>query len=255
MNGPSSKSIVLELLAHGFGQGDRSVFERLVAENYIQHNPWMSTGRKGILALLDELQKLETNEFRLVRVLEDDNLVLLHSEWSPPGHKRAVFDLFRAENGWLVEHWDAMQDQPPVMAHGRTMLDGPTEVTDRERTRGNKVVVGNFIRTVLVERRLDRVGEFFRSGQFIQHSPAVRDDVSGFLTYVGGFEDGTGVQYQKLHRIVGEGNFVFTQSEGIVGLTRSAVYDLFRVENGRLAEHWNVTQAIPPRLAHDNGMF
>jgi predicted SnoaL-like aldol condensation-catalyzing enzyme len=253
VTGFSSKPVVFELLDRGFGRGDRSVFERLVPEDYIQHNPFIATGRNGLLGFLDQLQTLEGNEFRPVRVLEDGPLVLLHCEWNTAGHRRALFDLFRVDNGLVVEHWDVMQDQPSETPHGRTMLDGPTEVADLERTGANKAVVEEFVRTVLVERRLDRIPDFFDRDRYIQHSPILDDGVSAFRDHMS--RDGAGTRYLTLHRVVGEGNFALAQSEGTRGGKPYAFYDLFRVENGKLAEHWDVVQAIPERLAHPNGMF
>jgi predicted SnoaL-like aldol condensation-catalyzing enzyme len=61
--------------------------------------------------------------------------------------------------------------------------------------------------------------------------------------------------YEKVHLTLGEGNFVFTQSEGIYDGAATAFYDLWRVEDGKIAEHWDVVQTIPEEFAHDNGMF
>ena len=61
--------------------------------------------------------------------------------------------------------------------------------------------------------------------------------------------------YEKVHLTLGECNFVFTQSEGIYDGAATAFYDLWRVEDGKIAEHWDVVQTIPEEFAHDNGMF
>ena len=55
--------------------------------------------------------------------------------------------------------------------------------------------------------------------------------------------------------MVGEGNLVLLQAEGIADGVPAALYHLFRVGDGQLQEHWSVTQAIPAEMAHDNGMF
>jgi len=59
----------------------------------------------------------------------------------------------------------------------------------------------------------------------------------------------------KVHRIIAEGEFVFTQGEGLLREEPTAFYDLFRVENDRLAEHWDVVFTKPAELAHGNGLF
>jgi predicted SnoaL-like aldol condensation-catalyzing enzyme len=250
-----NKTTVFELLEQGFGLGDRSVFERLVPEDYVQHNPLIPAGRKGLLEFMDQLQAMTENEFRPIRVLEDGPLVLLHCEWNTAGHRRALFDLFRVDNGLVVEHWDVIQDQPIRTPSGRTMLDGPVDITDFERTASNKAIVEAFVKSVLIERKLERLPEFFEGDHYIQHSPILDDGVSALHDSMVSSSDDSGDCIKVLHRVVGEGDFVLAQSEGTRGSVPHAFYDLFRIERGKLAEHWDVVQPIPPESLHSNGMF
>jgi len=55
--------------------------------------------------------------------------------------------------------------------------------------------------------------------------------------------------------MVAEGNFVLAVSEGRFAGVHSAFYDLFRVEAGKIVEHWDVISQIPPEMAHSNGKF
>ena len=59
----------------------------------------------------------------------------------------------------------------------------------------------------------------------------------------------------KTHRIIAEGNFVVFHSEGEWGGKPQSFFDLFRVEDGKIVEHWDVIQEIPSEMAHENGMF
>ncbi|MGL3107215.1 nuclear transport factor 2 family protein [Bradyrhizobium sp. BR 1432] len=251
----SNKPVVFEFLERGFGQGDLSVFERLVAEDYIQHNPFIQTGRKGLLAFREVLQTFEDNEFRPIRVIEDDPIVLLHCEWRTGAQRRAVFEMLRVHNGQLVEHWDAMQDQPASTPHGRTMLDGPAEVIDHDKTERNKALVRDFVNAVLIEGRHLRLAEFFDGDRYIQHSPNLADGVAALRAHLSAGQNGGTAHYNAIHRLVGEGNFVLAQCAGVSGGTPCAFYDLYRLENGKLAEHWDIVQPIPATFAHNNGMF
>jgi predicted SnoaL-like aldol condensation-catalyzing enzyme len=58
----------------------------------------------------------------------------------------------------------------------------------------------------------------------------------------------------RIHRIVADGEFVFTQGEGLLHGEPTAFYDLFRVENGKLAEHWDVVFPQSTELRHANGL-
>jgi predicted SnoaL-like aldol condensation-catalyzing enzyme len=63
-------------------------------------------------------------------------------------------------------------------------------------------------------------------------------------------------QYTKIHKVLGEGDFVLTISEGKWNGKTQVFYDLFRVENDQAVEHWDVIQEIPTKgLANSNGMF
>jgi predicted SnoaL-like aldol condensation-catalyzing enzyme len=65
------------------------------------------------------------------------------------------------------------------------------------------------------------------------------------------------MSYDRIHMVLGEGNFVLVVSEGHLAGAHTAFYDLFRVADGKIAEHWDVIQAIPPReeWKNDNGKF
>ena len=63
------------------------------------------------------------------------------------------------------------------------------------------------------------------------------------------------MQYTKRHRTVAEGEFLFTQSEGTFAGKPYAFYDLFRVDNGFIAEHWDVMVEQADALPHGNGLF
>ena len=65
------------------------------------------------------------------------------------------------------------------------------------------------------------------------------------------------MKYDQVHKVLGEGNFVLVASEGALGDQHTAFYDLFRVENGKIAEHWDTIEAIPPKSEwkNNNGKF
>ncbi|CAN0445791.1 unnamed protein product, partial [Scytosiphon promiscuus] len=66
---------------------------------------------------------------------------------------------------------------------------------------------------------------------------------------------GISITYKNVHKVIAEGNFVFTMSEGEFSGKPTAYFDLFRVENGRIAEHLDVISEIPAKMAHENGKF
>jgi len=253
--GDSAKEQALDLLQLGLVQGDITFIKENVDAGYIQHNPVAPDGALGLIGFVEYLQTLETPvDVKPVRVLQEDNLVLVHSEYMLDGPK-AVFDLFRVADGKLVEHWDAIQEIPSKTASGRSMTDGPTAISDIDSTATNKALVVNFVTDILVNGEGDKLGTYIGE-TYHQHNPNVADGLEGLGNFMGYLADNKiSFGYKTIHNVVAEGNFVFTQSEGDFGGKPTAFYDLFRVQDGLIVEHWDVVQEIPTEFAHDNGMF
>ena len=56
------------------------------------------------------------------------------------------------------------------------------------------------------------------------------------------------MKYDQIHKVLGEGNLVLVVSEGSFAGAATSFYDLFRVENGKIAEHWDTIEAIPDSI-------
>jgi predicted SnoaL-like aldol condensation-catalyzing enzyme len=133
------------------------------------------------------------------------------------------------------------------------MIDGPTEICSPASTAASKRVVESFVELIMMGGDRSQIGRFFSGDRFVQHNPQIADGVSGLAQAIqaGVWE----AVVDKVHRIVAEGEFVFTQGEGMLHEKPTAFYDLFRVEDDRLAEHWDVVFTKPTELGHDNGLF
>jgi hypothetical protein len=96
-----------------------------------------------------------TADITIYRTLVDGDFVLLHSRYDGVGRYGAsaiAFDLFRFKDGKIVEHWGAQEPEAPPNLSGRTQVDGPTEVLDREKTEANRALVRTYRETVMVSR-------------------------------------------------------------------------------------------------------
>lgn len=246
--------ISVGLLERGLEQGDKAYIEAHVAEDYIQHNPFAEDGRAGLLAYVDYLSTLDNVEITPVRVLVDGDMVAIHSQYSTMTNS-VVFDVFRFDGKTAVEHWDGTQELVTDTVSGRSMLDGPTTVTDKDKTEANRQVAEDFIQTILIDGQSDRITDFI-GAEYLQHNPGIGDGLDGLGAFLGSLaENNTSFSYSQRHHTVADGNFVLTISEGEIGGQPNAFYDLWRVEDGMLVEHWDVIQPIPESMPHDNGMF
>jgi len=102
-----------------------------------------------------------------------------------------------------------------------------------------------------------KIGDYISAEQYHQHNPQIKDGLNGIVEAVEYLTSQNNMfKYSKIHKVLGEGNFVLTISEGEWSGKQQAFYDLFRVEDGKIVEHWDVIQEIPTEgLANANGMF
>ena len=138
------------------------------------------------------------------------------------------------------------------------MIDGPTEVADLDRTEANKALVRAFVDDILVHGRMERLAAYFDGDRYVPHNPGVADGLSGLGAALAAMAaQGVAMTYERVHAVLGEGNFVLSVSEGRFAGKHVAFYDLFRVAQGVIAEHWDTIEEIPPRDAwqNTNGKF
>lgn len=190
----------------------------------------------------------------VVRAFEDGDCLFGHTECDFATRKIG-FAVFRFEYGQAVEHWDNIQQRLGPNGSGRSMVDGPTEAEDLELTESNRDLVRSFVETVVIGGALDRIPEFVDE-DYAEHNPRMKDGVSSLRSELEG-DGGKRIDYQRIHRVLAEGNFVLCVSEGHFNGTHSAFYDLFRVAGGKIVEHWDTTEKIAPRSEwkNDNGKF
>jgi predicted SnoaL-like aldol condensation-catalyzing enzyme len=237
--------------------GDPAPAAIVNANRYVQHNLAVGDGLVGLGAALAGLPA-GSARVDTVRVFQDGHFVFAHSDYNFFGPKIG-FDVFRFEDAKIVEHWDNLQPTPAgPNPSGRSMIDGPTAVTDLDRTEANKARVGAFVDDILVQGRMDRLAGYFDGDHYLQHNPGVADGLSGLGAALESMaRAGVSMKYDRLHQLLGEGNFVLAISEGQFGGQHVAFYDLFRVQEGMIAEHWDTIEPIPPRAEwrNDNGKF
>lgn len=251
----ASKKHLLRKFLKGIETGDAMAAAVVNEDKYIQHNPQTHEGSEGIAALFARLSKTNP-KIRFIRVFEDGDYAFAHNEYDF-STVRAAFEVFRFENDQAVEHWDNIQPLEGPNPSGRGMLDGAIEILDLNLTEVNRAIARRYVEEVLVPRRLDRLSEFL-ADDLIQHSPDIADGAGAVRTALDSEKGGSyHIVYRRLHRILAEGNFVLCVCEGERRGTHSSFYDLYRLADGRIVEHWDTVEAVPPRAEwkNDNGKF
>lgn len=242
-----------------FRNRDATAIDRFFSDPFVQHDPNIPDGIPGLKAFVAEMATSPTSDIAIYRTLVDGDLVMLHSRYqSLPGFSGPViaFDLFRFKDGKIVEHWGGQAPESGANLSGHTQVDGPMAVVDRERVEANRTLVRTFKQVVTVELRFDRLDEFIDDDHYIQHAAKVGDGVARMKARVSEVVKPGGTQALVPRRYVAEGNFVLAIVEAHTE-PPTANYDLFRVENGKIAEHWDVLSVIPPhnQWKNANGPF
>jgi predicted SnoaL-like aldol condensation-catalyzing enzyme len=93
--------------------------------------------------------------------------------------------------------------------------------------------------------------------RYVQHNPEAEDGPDAFIGFVHYLRNEYPELRLDIKRVIAEGNLVATHSHLILkpGEPGRALADFFRLENGKVVEHWDVIQDVPERSANSNGMF
>ncbi len=251
-----AKKDQIRALLQSIASGDPGPVAVVNEAKYIQHNPQTHEGSEGLAALFQRLSKTSPR-VNIVRAFEDGDFVFAHTEYDF-ARRNIGFEVFRFEDGQAVEHWDNIQERRGPNQSGHSMVDGPTEAVDLKLTESNRALAQSFVEVVLIDKHLDRLADFVDEDAFVEHNPRLGDGASTLRSALGtDDESGRCIDYQRIHRVLAEGNYALCVSEGNRSGVHTAFYDLFRLADGKVVEHWDTSEKIAPRSEwkNDNGKF
>lgn len=251
----AAKSLYLEGIRDG---NYREAVEKYTGARYTQHSTGVKDGKEGFIEFFSEfVERNPVRDIQIVRALVDGNNVFLHAYQDiNNGQARWVTtDFFDYdENDKIIEHWDVIAEYSESNPSGHSSVDGATEVTDLDKTEENKTLVRNMIEQALMPGGdPSRIPEFISSETYIQHNKEVADGMEHFLK-LAQMPDRP-LNYEEIVLMVGQGNFVATLCKANwkdENLDQDyAQVDLFRIENGKIVEHWDNVEPVPD--VHVNG--
>ena len=244
-----------------FATGDAEKAGGLLAEDYIQHNLSYGTGRDAFIASVEYLASAPAKTtVENIRAFEDGDKVFLQTVYDFAGAgKQVAFDIFRFdENGLIAEHWDNLASVASPNPSGHTQIDGYMAIEDLDKTEENRKLVENFLIDVMQGKHPEKTASYFDGDKYIQHNTAIADGLSGLGAALEAMaKQGIQMIYDRTHLVLAEGNFVLGVSEGTFGGVPTSYYDLWRIEGGKIAEHWDVMETIadPSTWQNGNGKF
>jgi predicted SnoaL-like aldol condensation-catalyzing enzyme len=221
---------------------------------YKQHSTGVPDGQDGFIRFFEEfLSRNPKREIEVVRGWVDGRYVFLHVYQSlNDGAARWVTtDFFDTDDeGRMIEHWDVIAEFVPKTPSGRTNIDGATEITDLDQTDANKATVRRAVETLLMRGGDPSGAADFIAEDYIQHNKEVADGLAPFAAALQSPE--RKLWYERIVLLVGRGNFVSTLCETSWDGQRFAQVDVFRLEEGRIVEHWDCVEPCPPASALTN---
>lgn len=234
---------VKALLEQGIGDARPDVVDALLGPSYRQHNPRVADGRGGLLGYVTWLQSAPHSErvsVDVVRVFEDGDFAFAFSHYVRHGHDVVGVDVFRFDGEFFGEHWDAGE-----VARG-DVFGGPVSIDEGASAEASKAVVASFVDRVFIGH--DDAGFDVVAADVIQHEEHLGAGRDGWRAGLVGTR-------HEVKRTLAQGDFVLVLSHVFVGDTDAAVYDWFRVKDGAIVEHWQVSEAVPKEAANANTMF
>ena len=130
------------------------------------------------------------------------------------------------------------------------------EAGKSSKQKHNEEAVKSFYETALNQKNFEGSVKYL-APKYIQHNPQAEDGVEGFKKFIEYLNANAPQSHWEIKQVFSDGDFVILhilqkfkpEDHG------SAVIDIFRLENGKIAEHWDVIQMIPEQSANNNTMF
>ena len=136
------------------------------------------------------------------------------------------------------------------------MNESPTLIAAARQREENMRIVLDFYERGLMRRDFDAAKQHF-GPRYTQHNPDVADGPEGFRAFLQFLREKLPNSRSEIKRVIADGDYVVVHAHAIPvpGERGLAIVDIFRLEGGKIVEHWDVVQPIPETAANSNGMF
>jgi predicted SnoaL-like aldol condensation-catalyzing enzyme/plastocyanin len=175
---------------------------------------------------------------------------------SPGSGMIGVVEVVESEAEMPVAEPQPAPRPAPAPQPASTPITPRQQVPPAELERNKQAVVGFYTMAFNDKKPAEAVAQYV-GPRYTQHNPLAADGPEAFIAFVSGFATAFPEGGVEIKRVLAEGDLVVTQSHFTLNPDDrgSAVFDMFRIENGKIVEHWDVIQPIPETPANDNTMF
>jgi predicted SnoaL-like aldol condensation-catalyzing enzyme len=137
-----------------------------------------------------------------------------------------------------------------------TFAASPASATDAATQEANKKTVLEFYEKGLNQKDFEAAATFI-GPRYVQHNPTAPDGPEGFKAFLGFLREKFPDSHSEIKRVFADGDYVILHVHSVreKGSRGRAIVDIFKLENGKIVEHWDVVQDVPEKSVNTNGMF
>jgi len=127
---------------------------------------------------------------------------------------------------------------------------------DAQQQEANKKAVVEFYEKALNQKDFEAASKYL-GPRYTQHNPNAADGPEGLKAYLQFLKEKFPGSRSEIKRVLADGDYVILHVHAVrePGTRGNAIIDIFKLENGKVIEHWDVVQPIPEKAANTNGMF
>jgi predicted SnoaL-like aldol condensation-catalyzing enzyme len=118
----------------------------------------------------------------------------------------------------------------------------------------NKKMVADFYQSLFGDKNTAAIDQYI-GDTYIQHNPSLPDGKDALKNAVAGWFKGQPKDTVDVKHLGADGNFVYIHTKSKMGNKTFSILDIFRVENGKITEHWDIMQEVPAKSANTHPMF
>ena len=136
------------------------------------------------------------------------------------------------------------------------VLFGPAARADTAEQETNKKTVLEFYEAGINQKDFAKAAQYF-GPRYTQHNPNAADGPEGFKHFLDFLREKFPNSHSEIKQVFADGDYVILHVHAMrePGSRGSAIVDIFKLEKGKIVEHWDVVQPIPEQAANNNGMF
>jgi predicted SnoaL-like aldol condensation-catalyzing enzyme len=127
---------------------------------------------------------------------------------------------------------------------------------DTPQQEANKKIVVEFYELAINQKNFEAAARYL-GPRYTQHNPVAADGPDGLKAFIQFLREKFPGSRSEIKRVFADGDFVILHVHAVrePGTRGSAIVDIFKLENGKIVEHWDVRQDVPEKAANSNGMF